>query len=170
VRGVILTGAAISIHRGRRHQRLAQISAVEAEKSARSARCPRSYRKSGQTVIARLTASPSRGCETAMACTIRSLLRTRSSVSPSETGSDSRRRRHTTFPRLVGKGRALKLILSEKSSGAGSLFASDSLTNRAGCGADPARGSDPETAFRQRPLAVKYSLEAVNKRFGNKPS
>ena len=68
------------------------------------------------------------------------------------------------LPRLVGKGRALQLILSGEMIGAQEAYRIGLVNeSRPGRPADSARRSHPAEDRRQRPIAVAYSLEAVNK-------
>ncbi len=105
------------------------------------------------------------GCETAMACTIR--LATESArfgqpevklgVPPGGGGTQR-------LPRLVGKGRALQLILSGEMISAQEAYRIG-LVNEVVPGADliPRAEAILKQIFANAPLAVRYSLEAVNK-------
>ena len=105
------------------------------------------------------------GCETAMACTIR--LATESArfgqpevklgVLPGGGGTQR-------LPRLVGKGRALQLILSGEMISAQEAYRIG-LVNEVVPAADliPRAEAILKQIFANAPLAVKYSLEAVNK-------
>ncbi len=105
------------------------------------------------------------GCETAMACTIR--LATESArfgqpevklgVLPGGGGTQR-------LPRLVGKGRALQLILSGEMISAQEAYRIG-LVNEVVPAADliPRAEAILKQIFANAPLAVRYSLEAVNK-------
>ncbi len=131
VRGVILTGAGDKAFiAGADISELAQISAVEAEKSSTFGQDVLNLIENlGKPVIAAVNGfALGGGCETAMACTIRIAAENAKFGQPEVKlgvipgGGGTQR-----LPRLVGRGRALQLI------------------------------------FSNAPLAVKYSLEAVNK-------
>ena len=105
------------------------------------------------------------GCETAMACTIR--LATESArfgqpevklgVPPGGGGTQR-------LPRLVGKGRALQLILSGEMISAQEAYRIG-LVNEVVSATDliPRAEAILKQIFANAPLAVRYSLEAVNK-------
>ena len=105
------------------------------------------------------------GCETAMACTIRIAAENAKFGQPEVKlgllpgGGGTQR-----LPRLVGKGRALQLILSGRDDQRErSLSHRPGQRSCAGRRSHRARRSDPETDFRQCSDRRKYSLEAVNK-------
>jgi len=105
------------------------------------------------------------GCETAMACTIKVASENAKFGQPEVTlglipGDGGTPR----LPRLVGKGRALQLILSE-----GMISAQEAyrigLVNEVVPAADLITRAEVtlKQIFSNAPLAVKFSLEAVNK-------
>src|SRR5213082_742485 len=116
VRGVILTGAGDKAFiAGADINELAQISAVEAEKSSTFGQGVLNLIENlGKPVIAAVNGfALGGGCETAMACTIRVASEHSRFGQPEVTlgiipgGGGTQR-----LPRLVGKGRALQIILS----------------------------------------------------------
>jgi enoyl-CoA hydratase/carnithine racemase len=168
VRGVILTGAGDKAFiAGADISELAHVTAVEAEKSS-------SYGQEvlnlvedlGKPVIAAVNGfALGGGCETAMACTIRVASENAKFGQPEVTlglipgGGGTQR-----LPRLVGKGRALQLILS-----GGMISAQEAyrigLVNEVVPAADLITRAEAilKQIFSNAPLAVKFSLEAVNK-------
>src|SRR5467141_1887789 len=168
VRGVILTGAGDKAFiAGADIGELARITAVEAEKSS-------SYGQEvldlvenlGKPVIAAVNGfALGGGCETAMACTIRVAAESAKFGQPEVKlgiipgGGGTQR-----LPRLVGKGRALQLILSGEIISAQEAYRIG-LVNEVVPAAQLITRS--EAILRQilsnAPLAVKYSLEAVNR-------
>ncbi len=116
VRGVILTGAGNKAFiAGADIGELAQASAVEAERASRFGQAVLDLIENlGKPVIAAINGfALGGGCETAMACTLRIAVESASFGQPEVTlglipgGGGTQR-----LPRLVGKGRALHLILS----------------------------------------------------------
>jgi enoyl-CoA hydratase/carnithine racemase len=168
VRGIILTGAGDKAFiAGADISELATVSAVQAEESS-------SYGQEvldlienlGKPVIAAVNGfALGGGCETAMACTIR-LASEHAKFGQPEVklglipgGGGTQR-----MPRLIGKGRALQLILS----GAiinGSEAYRIGLVNEVVPGGDliPRAEALLREIFANAPIAVKYSIDAVNK-------
>ena len=116
VRGVILTGAGDKAFiAGADISELAQVTAFEAEQSSRFGQEVLDLIENlGKPVVAAVNGfALGGGCETAMACTIRIAAETAKFGQPEVTlglvpgGGGTQR-----LPRLVGKGRALQLILS----------------------------------------------------------
>ena len=116
VRGVILTGAGDKAFiAGADISELAHVAAFEAEQSSRFGQEVLDLIENlGKPVIAAINGfALGGGCETAMACTIRIAVETAKFGQPEVTlglvpgGGGTQR-----LPRLVGKGRALQLILS----------------------------------------------------------
>jgi 1,4-dihydroxy-2-naphthoyl-CoA synthase len=105
------------------------------------------------------------GCEAAMACTIRVAAENAKFGQPEVTlgiipgGGGTQR-----LPRLVGKGRALQLILSGEMINAQEAYRIG-LVNEVVPAADliPRAEAILNHIFKNAPIAVKYSLEAVNK-------
>ena len=155
VRGVILTGAGDKAFiAGADISELAPVGAVEAEQSSRFGQEVLDLiEKLGKPVIAAVNGfALGGGCETAMACTIRLAAETAKFGQPEVKlgllpgGGGTQR-----LPRLVGKGRALQLILTGEMIDAQEAYRIG-LVNEivpAG-GSDPARGGDPEEDRRQR--------------------
>ena len=168
VRGVVLTGAGDKAFiAGADISELATVSAVQAEQSSSYGQDVLNLVENlGKPVIAAINGfALGGGCETAMACTIR-LATEHSKFGQPEVklgvlpgGGGTQR-----LPRLVGKGRALQLILS-----GGMISASEAyrigLVNEVVPGADliPRAEALLREIFSNAPLAVRYSLEAVNK-------
>src|SRR4029078_10937522 len=168
VRGVILTGAGDKAFiAGADISEIAQISAVEAEESsAFGQEVLNLVENLGKPVIAAVNGfALGGGCETAMACTIRIAAENAKFGQPEVKlgvipgGGGTQR-----LPRLVGKGRALQLILT-----GGMISAQEAY--RIGLVNEVVAPSDVIThaeailgqIFGNAPLAVKFSIEAVNK-------
>src|SRR5712691_2149582 len=168
VRGVILTGAGDKAFiAGADISELAEITAVEAQKSSRFGQSVLDLIENlGKPVIAAINGfALGGGCETAMACTIR-LASEKARFGQPEValgllpgGGGTQR-----LPRLVGKGRALQLILSGETISAqeayriglvNELVPAEQLITRA--------EAILQKIFANAPIAVAYSLEAVNK-------
>src|ERR1700740_1224671 len=168
VRGIILTGAGDKAFiAGADISELAKVSAVQAER-------PSSYGQDvlnlienlGKPVIATINGfALGGGCETAMACTIR-LASEHAKFGQPEVklgvlpgGGGTQR-----LPRLVGKGRALQLILS-----GGMISAQEAyrigLVNEVVPAADLIARAEAilKEIAANAPIGIKYSLEAVNK-------
>ena len=106
------------------------------------------------------------GCETAMACTIRVATEKAKFGQPEVTlgiipgGGGTQR-----LPRLVGKGRALQLILSGEMINAQEAYRIGLVNEVVPVAADliPRAEAILNQIFKNAPIAVKYSLEAVNR-------
>jgi len=168
VRGVILTGAGDKAFiAGADISELANVTAVEAQKSS-------SYGQGvldliedlGKPVVAAVNGfALGGGCETAMACTIRVASENAKFGQPEVKlgiipgGGGTQR-----LPRLVGKGRALQLILSGEMIGAQEAYRIG-LVNEVVPAADLITRAEAilKQIFANAPIAVKFALEAVNK-------
>jgi enoyl-CoA hydratase len=168
VRGVILTGAGDkAFSAGADISELAQVTAFEAEQSSRFGQEVLDLIENlGKPVIAAINGfALGGGCETAMACTIRIAVDTAKFGQPEVTlglvpgGGGTQR-----LPRLVGKGRALQLILSGEIIGAQEAYRIG-LVNEVVPAADLIARSEAilKKIAANAPIAVKFSLEAVNK-------
>jgi enoyl-CoA hydratase/carnithine racemase len=168
VRGVILTGAGDKAFiAGADISELATVTAVEAEKSSSYGQGVLNLIENlGKPVIAAVNGfALGGGCETAMACTIRVASENARFGQPEVTlgiipgGGGTQR-----LPRLVGKGRALQLILSGAMISAQEAYRIG-LVNEVVPAADLITRAEAilKQIFSNAPLAVKYSLEAVNK-------
>jgi len=168
VRGVILTGAGDKAFiAGADISEIAQISAVEAEESsAFGQEVLNLVENLGKPVIAAVNGfALGGGCETAMACTIRIAAENAKFGQPEVKlgvipgGGGTQR-----LPRLIGKGRALQLILSGEMISAQEAYRIG-LVNEVVPAADLITRSETilKQIFSNAPLAVKYALEAVNK-------
>jgi enoyl-CoA hydratase len=168
VRGVILTGAGNKAFiAGADISELAHATAVGAEQSSRFGQEVLDLIENlGKPVIAAVNGfALGGGCETAMACTIRIAVETAKFGQPEVTlglvpgGGGTQR-----LPRLVGKGRALQLILS-----ADMISAQEAhrigLVNEIVPAADLITRAEAtlKKIGANAPIAVKFSLEAVNK-------
>jgi enoyl-CoA hydratase/carnithine racemase len=168
VRGVILTGAGErAFIAGADIRELANVTAVEAEKSSSYGQAVLDLIENlGKPVIAAINGfALGGGCETAMACTIR-LAEEHASFGQPEVnlgvipgGGGTQR-----LPRLVGKGRALQLILTGELINAQEAYRIG-LVNEIVPAANLIGRAEAilKKIFANAPLAVKYSLEAVNK-------
>ena len=167
VRGVIVTGAGEKAFiAGADISELASLTAVEAEDSTRDGQAVLDLIENlGKPVIAAVNGfALGGGCETAMACTIRVASENakfgqpevRLGIIPGAGGTQR-------LPRLIGKGRALKLILS------GEIINAEEA-HRIGLVNEVVPSPDLITRAEailaeinsNAPLAVKFSLEAVN--------
>lgn len=168
VRGVILTGAGDkSFIAGADISELARATAVEAEQeSACGQGVLNLVENLGKPVIAAINGfALGGGCETAMACTIRLAVENAKFGQPEVKlgvlpgGGGTQR-----LPRLVGKGRALQLILTGEMIGAQEAYRIG-LVNNIVPPAELITRAEAilQQIFANAPLAVKYSLEAVNK-------
>src|SRR5205823_1300916 len=168
VGGVILTGAGDKAFiAGADISELAKISAVEAEKSSTfGQRVLDLIENLGKPVIAAVNGfALGGGCETAMACTIRIAAETAKFGQPEVKlgvipgGGGTQR-----LPRLVGRGRALQLILTGEMIAAQEAYRIG-LVNEVVPAADLITRAETilKQIFSNAPLAVKFSLEAVNK-------
>ena len=168
VRGVILTGAGDKAFiAGADISELAQVAAVEAEKTSSFGQAVLDLIENlGKPVIAAVNGfALGGGCETAMACTIRVASENAKFGQPEVKlglipgGGGTQR-----LPRLVGKGRALQLILSGEMINAQEAYRIG-LVNEIVPAADLITRAEAilKKIFSNAPVAVKYSLEAVNK-------
>jgi len=168
VRGVILTGAGDKAFiAGADIGELARITAVEAERSSAYGQDVLNLVENlGKPVIAAINGfALGGGCETAMACTIRIAAENARFGQPEVKlgvipgGGGTQR-----LPRLIGKGRALQLILSGEMITAQEAYRIG-LVNEVVPAADliPRAEAILKQILSNAPLAVKYSLEAVNK-------
>jgi enoyl-CoA hydratase/carnithine racemase len=168
VQGVILTGAGDKAFiAGADISELAHVDAYEAEESSRFGQSVLDLIENlGKPVIAAINGfALGGGCETAMACTIRIAAEHAKFGLPEVTlgllpgGGGTQR-----LPRLVGKGRALQLILTGDTISAQEAYRIGLVNEIV-----PAAGliERAETILKQiaanAPIAVKFSLEAANK-------
>jgi len=168
VRGVILTGAGSKAFiAGADINELARAKAFEAEQASRVGQSALDLIETlGKPVIAAVNGfALGGGCETAMACTIRIAVDTAKFGQPEVAlgllpgGGGTQR-----LPRLVGKGRALQLILSGEMIGAEEAYRIG-LVNEV----VPATGliARAEAILKKiasnAPIAIKFAIEATNK-------
>jgi enoyl-CoA hydratase/carnithine racemase len=168
VRGVILTGGGDKAFiAGADINELAQLTAVEGEKSSTFGQAVLNLIENlGKPVIAAINGfALGGGCETAMACTIRIASETARFGQPEVKlgvlpgGGGTQR-----LPRLVGKGRALQLILTGEMISAQEAYRIGLVDEVVPAPSVTARAEAIlKQIFSNAPLAVKYSLEAVNK-------
>ncbi|SDR44007.1 short chain enoyl-CoA hydratase [Rhizobiales bacterium GAS191] len=167
IRGVILTGAGDKAFiAGADISELARVTAVEAEQSSRFGQEVLDLIENlGKPVIAAVNGfALGGGCETAMACTIRIAVDSAKFGQPEVKlglipgGGGTQR-----LPRLIGKGRALQLILSGEMIGAQEAYRIG-LVNEIVPATDLI--SRAEAVLMQiasnAPIAVKFALEAAN--------
>jgi enoyl-CoA hydratase/carnithine racemase len=168
VRGAILTGAGDkSFIAGADISELAQVTAFEAEQSSRFGQDVLDLIENlGKPVIAAVNGfALGGGCETAMACTIRIAVDNAKFGQPEVKlgllpgGGGTQR-----LPRLVGKGRALQLILSGETINAQEAYRIGLVNEIVPVTELIARA---ETILKKiaanGPIAVKFALEAANK-------
>jgi enoyl-CoA hydratase/carnithine racemase len=168
IRGGILIGAGDKAFiAGADIGELAHVTAVEAEQSSSFGQAVLDLIENlGKPVIAAVNGyALGGGCETAMACTIRVAAEHAKFGQPEVTlglipgGGGTQR-----LPRLVGKGRALQLILS-----GGMIDAQEAhrigLVNEVVPAGDLLNRAEAilKQIFANAPIAVKFSLEAVNR-------
>jgi enoyl-CoA hydratase len=168
IRGAILTGAGDKAFiAGADIGELAHVTAVEAEQSSSYGQAVLDLIENlGKPVIAAVNGyALGGGCETAMACTIRLAAEHAKFGQPEVTlglipgGGGTQR-----LPRLVGKGRALQLILS-----GGMIDAQEAhrigLVNEVVPAGDLLTRAEAmlKQIFANAPIAVKFSMEAVNR-------
>jgi enoyl-CoA hydratase/carnithine racemase len=168
VRGAILTGAGDKAFiAGADIGELANVAAFEAEQASRFGQGVLDLIENlGKPVIAAINGfALGGGCETAMACTLRVAVEAAKFGQPEVTlglvpgGGGTQR-----LPRLVGKGRALRLILSGEMIGAQEAY-------RIGLVDEIVPATDliarAEAILKRiaanAPIAVKFALEAANK-------
>src|SRR6266403_1735485 len=168
VRGVILTGAGDKAFiAGADISELAHVAAFEAEQASRFGQGVLDLIENlGKPVVAAINGfALGGGCETAMASTIRIAVDNAKFGQPEVKlglipgGGGTQR-----LPRLVGKGRALQLILSGEIIGAPEAHRIG-LVNEVVPAADVITRAEAilKQIFSNATIAVKYSLEAVNK-------
>src|SRR5438477_9968031 len=168
IRGVILTGAGDKAFiAGADISELAHVTAVQAEQSsAYGQKVLNLIENLGKPVIAAINGfALGGGCETAMACTIRIASENAKFGQPEVKlgllpgGGGTQR-----LPRLVGKGRALQLILTGETISAQEAYRIGLVNEVVPAANLIARA---ETILKQisanAPIAVKFSLEAANK-------
>jgi enoyl-CoA hydratase/carnithine racemase len=168
VRGVILTGTGDKAFiAGADISELAHVTAVEAERSSSYGQDVLNLIENlGKPVIAAINGfALGGGCETAMACTIRVAMENAKFGQPEVKlgvipgGGGTQR-----LPRLVGKGRALHLILTGEMINAQEAYRIG-LVNEVVPAAELITRAEAilNQIFANAPVAVKYSMEAVNK-------
>jgi enoyl-CoA hydratase len=168
VRGVILTGAGNKAFiAGADISELAHVTAFEAQQSSRFGQGVLDLIENlGKPVIAAVNGfALGGGCETAMACTIRIAVDSAKFGQPEVTlglvpgGGGTQR-----LPRLVGKGRALQLILSGEMISAQEAYRIG-LVNEVVPAADLMSRAEAilKKIASNAPIAVKFGLEAANK-------
>jgi enoyl-CoA hydratase/carnithine racemase len=168
VRGIILRGAGDKAFiAGADISELAHVSAVEAEAASRFGQAVLDLVENlGKPVIAAVNGfALGGGCETAMACTIRVATESATFGQPEVTlglipgGGGTQR-----LPRLIGKGRALQLILSGEMISAQEAYRIG-LVNEVVPAVDliPRAEAILKQIAANAPIAVKYALDATNK-------
>jgi enoyl-CoA hydratase/carnithine racemase len=168
VLGVILTGAGDKAFiAGEDISELAQATSVDAEKSSRSGQAVLDVIENlGKPVIAAVNGfALGGGCETAMACTLRVAAEhakfgqpeVKLGIPPGAGGTQR-------LPRLVGKGRALQMILSGEMISAQEAYRIGLVNEVVPPGElIPRCEAILEQILANAPLAVRFALEAVNK-------
>jgi enoyl-CoA hydratase len=167
-RGVILTGAGDKAFiAGEDISELANVTAVEAQNSSSYGQAVLDLIEDlGKPVVAAVNGfALGGGCETAMACTIRVASENAKFGQPEVKlgvipgGGGTQR-----LPRLVGKGRALQLILSGEMISAQEAYRIG-LVNEVVPAADLITRAEAilKQIFANAPIAVKFALKAVNK-------
>jgi enoyl-CoA hydratase/carnithine racemase len=168
IRGVVLTGAGDKAFiAGADIGELSKVTAVEAEESSSFGQGVLNLIENlGKPVVAAINGfALGGGCETAMACTIRVATENAKFGQPEVKlgllpgGGGTQR-----LPRLVGKGRALQLILSGEIISAQEAYRIG-LVNEVVPTADLITRAEAilKQILGNAPIAVRYSLEAVNK-------
>jgi enoyl-CoA hydratase/carnithine racemase len=167
IRGVVLTGTGNAFIAGADISELAHLTAFEAEQSSRFGQGVLDLIEDlGKPVVAAVNGfALGGGCETAMACTIRIAVDSAKFGQPEVKlglvpgGGGTQR-----LPRLVGKGRALQLILSGEMIGAQEAYRIG-LVNEVVAVADliPRAEAILKQIAANAPIAVKFALEAANK-------
>jgi enoyl-CoA hydratase/carnithine racemase len=168
VRGVILTGTGNKAFiAGADISELAHVAAFEAEQASRFGQEVLDLIENlGKPVVAAVNGfALGGGCETAMACTIRIAVDTARFGQPEVTlgllpgGGGTQR-----LPRLVGRGRALQLILSGEMIDAQEAYRIGLVNEIVPAAGLIARAEAILTKIAANaPIAVKLSVEAVNK-------
>jgi enoyl-CoA hydratase/carnithine racemase len=168
IRGVILTGAGDKAFiAGADIGELAQVTAVEAEQTSRFGQEVLDLVENlGKPVIAAINGfALGGGCETAMACTIRIAVdsarfgqpEVRLGLIPGGGGTQR-------LPRLVGKGRALQLILSGEMITAQEAYRIGLVNEIVPAAELITRAEAILTKIATNaPIAIKFALEAANK-------
>ena len=168
IRGVILTGAGgKAFIAGADISELAHLSSVEAEKSSSYGQAVLNLIENlGKPVIAAINGfALGGGCETAMACTIRVAAENAKFGQPEiklgliPGGGGTQR-----MPRLVGKGRALQLILSGEMITAQEAYRIG-LVNEVVPAAEVITRAEAilNQMFSNAPISIKFALESVNR-------
>ena len=168
VRGVILTGAGDKAFiAGADINELAHVTAVEAEKSSSYGQAVLNLIENlGKPVVAAVNGfALGGGCETAMACTIRVASEKAKFGQPEVKlglipgGGGTQR-----LPRLVGKGRALQLILCGEMISAQEAYRIG-LVNEVVPAADLITRAEAilKQILCNAPIAIKFALDAANK-------
>src|SRR5881409_2750096 len=168
VRGVILTGAGDKAFiAGADINELARVTAIEAEEASSFGQAVLNLIENlGKPVIAAVNGfALGGGCETAMACTLRIATEHAKFGQPEVAlgiipgGGGTQR-----LPRLVGKGRALQLIMSGSTISAQEAYRIG-LVNEVVPAANLIARAEAslKEIFSNAPIAVKFALEAVNK-------
>jgi enoyl-CoA hydratase/carnithine racemase len=168
VRGVILTGGGDKAFiAGADISELAHVTAVEAEKQSSFGQAVLNRIENlGKPVVAAINGfALGGGCETAMACTIRVAAEHAKFGQPEVKlgilpgGGGTQR-----LPRLVGKGRAMQLILSGETIGAQEAYRIG-LINEVVPATELISRAEAilKQIFTNAPVGVKYALDAVNK-------
>jgi len=168
VRGVILTGAGEKAFiAGADISELAHVGAYDAEESSRLGQGVLDIIENlGKPVIAAINGfALGGGCETAMACTIRIAAEHAKFGQPEVKlgllpgGGGTQR-----LPRLVGKGRALQLILTGETISAQEAYRIG-LVNEVVAAANLIARAETilKLISANAPIAIKFSLEAANK-------
>ena len=167
VRGVILTGTGKAFIAGADISELAHLTAFDAEQSSRFGQGVLGLIEDlGKPVIAAVNGfALGGGCETAMACTIRIAVENAKFGQPEVRlglvpgGGGTQR-----LPRLVGKGRALQLILSGEMISAQEAYRIG-LVNEVVAEADLITRAEAilKKIASNAPIAVRFALEAANK-------
>ncbi len=168
IRGAILTGAGNKAFiAGADISELAHVAAFEAEQASRFGQEVLDLIENlGKPVVAAVNGfALGGGCETAMACTIRIAVDTAKFGQPEVAlgllpgGGGTQR-----LPRLVGKGRALQLILSGEMISAQEAYRIG-LVNEIVPAADLITRAEAilKKIASNAPIAVKFALEAANK-------
>ena len=168
IRGAILTGAGNKAFiAGADISELAKVTAFEAEQSSRFGQEVLDLIENlGKPVIAAVNGfALGGGCETAMACTLRLAVETAKFGQPEVAlglipgGGGTQR-----LPRLVGKGRALQLILSGDMISAEEAYRIGLVNEIVPAANLIARAEAILTKIASNaPIAVKFALEAANK-------
>ncbi len=167
IHGIILTGGGKAFIAGADITELAAVSAVQAEESSTIGQGVLNLIENlGKPVIAAINGfALGGGCETAMACTIRLATDSAKFGQPEVKlgllpgGGGTQR-----LPRLIGKGRALQLILTGDMISAQEAYRIG-LVNEVVSATDliPRAEAILKQIFANAPIAIRYSLEAVNK-------